>query len=124
MKRILLVGGDPNALQAYQRVLRRRFQIDTALGAEEAVEALRRRGPYAVVVADMHMPRINGAAFLTQLRDIAPRTVRIVLTGNADRQTETDAVERGHVFRFLTKPCPPEALAEALEAALAEYHHA
>jgi len=124
MKRILFVDDDPNALQAYQRVLRRRFQIDTALGAEEALEAMRRCGPYAVVVADMRMPRITGVAFLTQLRDIAPRTVRMVLTGNADQQTEIDAVERGHVFRFLTKPCPTEALVEALEAALAEYRHA
>ena len=61
---------------------------------------------------------------LSTWRDIAPRTVRMALTGNADQQTETDAVERGHVFRFLAKPCPPEALAEALEAALAEYCHA
>ena len=124
MKRILFVDDDANALQAYQRVLRRRFEIDTALGAEEALEAIHRRGPYAVVVADMRMPKMTGVAFLAQVRDIAPQTVRMVLTGNADEQTETDAIERGCVFRFLTKPCPLDALAEALEAALAEYCHA
>jgi DNA-binding NtrC family response regulator len=55
-ERILCVDDDPNILQAYQRALRKRFQIDVALGGEQALEAIVQQGPYAVVVADMQMP--------------------------------------------------------------------
>ncbi len=121
MSRILFVDDEPNNLQAYQRTLRRRFQIETALGPREALEAVRQRGPYAIVVADVRMPQMTGIELFGEIRKLAPATVRIILTGNADQQTAVDAFARGQVFRCLNKPCPPRLLAEALEAGLAQY---
>lgn len=120
-ERILCVDDDANILQAYQRALRKQFALETALGAEEALAAVSSRGPFAVVVADMRMPGINGVHLLMRIRELSPTTVRMMLTGNADQQTAMDAVNEGHVFRFMTKPCPPEQFAKALEAGLEQY---
>ena len=119
--RILFVDDDPNLLAALERNFRKQFSFDTALGGAEALESIRTRGPYAVVLADMNMPGMMGIELLERIRAESPHTVRMMLTGNADQQTAIDAVNRGEVFRFLNKPCPPEVLAPALEVGLK--HH-
>lgn len=120
-ERILCVDDDPNILSAYQRALRKEFQIEIALGGQEALEAVINDGPYAVVVADMQMPGMNGVELLRKVGEHAKETVRMMLTGNADQETALRAVNEGHIFRFMTKPCPPEAFAKALEAGIAQY---
>ena len=119
--KILFVDDDPNILDSYKRNLRKQFTVETALGPELGLAAIATNGPYAVVVADMQMPGMNGVQLLTRIEQTAPDTVRLMLTGNADQKTAADAVNEGHVFRFLTKPCDPEALARALEAGLKQY---
>ena len=119
--KILCVDDDANILAGYQRTLRKQFAIDIAVGPEAGLKAIEGQGPYAVVVADMQMPGMNGIQFLTKTREHAPDTVRVMLTGNADQKTAIDAVNQGHVFRFLTKPCSPEELASVLKTGLAQY---
>jgi response regulator RpfG family c-di-GMP phosphodiesterase len=119
--RILCVDDDPNILQAYQRTLRKQFQLETVLGAEAALMAVAQHGPYAIVVADMRMPGMNGVELLSRIKTTAPDTVRMMLTGNSDQQTALEAVNEGEIFRFLNKPCPPETLAKALQAGLRQY---
>ena len=118
---ILFVDDDPDVLAGYQRSLRKDFKIDTALGGATALAQISSRAPYSVVVADMRMPGMNGIEFLMELERTAPDTIRIMLTGNADQKTARDAVNQGHIFRFLTKPCPQEELAFSLRAALKQY---
>ncbi len=120
-EKILCVDDDPNILEAYQRALRKRLNIETALGGEEALAAIVNQGPYAVVVADMRMPGMNGVQLLAKVKEIAPDTVRMMLTGNADQQTALEAVNEGQIFRFMTKPCSPEDFAKVLEAGIAQY---
>lgn len=120
-ERILCVDDDPNILQAYQRALRKRLNIEPALGGEEALTAIVDQGPYAVVVADMRMPGMNGVQLLAKVKEITPDTVRMMLTGNADQQTALEAVNEGQIFRFMTKPCSPEDFAKVLEAGIAQY---
>lgn len=119
--RILCVDDEPDLLQGIQRALRKKFAIETALGPEEALKAIAESGPYAVIMADMRMPVMNGVQLLAKVREMSPDTVRMMLTGNADQQTAIDAVNDGHIFRFLNKPCPPEKIAAALEAALEQH---
>jgi response regulator RpfG family c-di-GMP phosphodiesterase len=116
--RILFVDDDPNLLAAFQRSFRKQYCFDTALGGAEALEFVRTRGPYALALVDMRMPGMDGIEVLENIRRISPDTVRMMLTGNADQQTAADAVNRGHVFRFLNKPAPPDVLIPALEAGL------
>ena len=120
--RILCVDDDPNILHAFQRALRRQFHIEIAVGGEEALKTVIDKGPYAVVVSDMQMPGMNGVELLKKVKEHEGDTVRMMLTGNADQQTALDAINEGHIFRFMTNPRHPDTLAKALTAGLAQYH--
>jgi response regulator RpfG family c-di-GMP phosphodiesterase len=119
--RVLFIDDDPYALAGYARIARRGFEVETATGGEEGLEVLAARGPFAVVVSDMRMPGINGAETLHRASKVAADTTRVLLTGHADLDSAIDAVNRGNVFRFLTKPCPPDALLAALRDAAAQH---
>lgn len=119
--RILFVDDDPNVLSAYQRTLRKRYTLDTASSGDAGLTLMEKDGPYAVIVADMQMPGMNGVDFLKHAMQKSPESVRLMLTGNADQKTAADAVNHGHVFSFLSKPCPAESLEAALENALRQY---
>ena len=120
-EKILFVDDDPNFLAACQRTLRWHFQIETAGGGEAGLAKMASHGPYAVVVADRQMPGMDGIEFLGAVRKNAPDTIRIMLTGNADLEGAVRVVNEGNIFRFLTKPCPPDVLARALKDAQAQY---
>lgn len=120
--KILIVDDDANVLAAFRRTLRTQFTFDTASSGEEALQLVNSAAePYAAILADVNMPGMDGIDLLEHVRGIAPDTVPLVLTGNADQQTAVCSVNRGRVFRFLNKPCPPETLGPALEAALQQY---
>ena len=119
--KILFVDDESNVLEAYQRNLRKHFTIDTALSGDLGLKLMSHRGPYAVVVADMQMPAMNGVEFLTLAQQRAPDSVRLMLTGNADQKTAVEAVNKGHVYQFLNKPCPPEMLLLALNNAIRQH---
>ena len=120
-ERILLVDDDCNILDGYRRILSREFQMDTALGGEQALKLVAENGPYAVVVSDMRMPGMDGIQLLSKVRSLTPNTVRVMLTGNADMDTAIDAINEGNIFRFLNKPCGKEMMAKTLTAALVQY---
>ncbi|MEZ5481386.1 MAG: response regulator [Porticoccaceae bacterium] len=120
-ERILFVDDEPNILQAYQRTLRKSFNVVPATGGKQALEIAGKEGPFPVVVSDMNMPEMNGAQFLSVMKEKYPDTVRIMLTGNADQGTVVSAVNVGDVYRFLNKPCSPEEMTSAINAALS--HH-
>ncbi|HKX30787.1 MAG TPA: HD domain-containing phosphohydrolase [Blastocatellia bacterium] len=120
-EKILCVDDERNVLEAYQRSLRKEFEIEIATGAAEGLEAVANRGPFAVIVSDMRMPHMDGIRFLARVKEVSPDSVRIMLTGNADQQTAIQAVNEGSIFRFLNKPCSPQNLAVALNAAIHQY---
>ena len=116
--RVLCVDDDPQLLDGLRNVLRRRFDVTTAPGGREGLQSLAQSGPFTVVVSDFRMPEMNGAEFLRCVRDIAPDTVRILLTGQASWEDTISAVNEGYIFRFLGKPCPPPVLLKALDGAV------
>jgi response regulator RpfG family c-di-GMP phosphodiesterase len=118
---ILLVDDEPNVLLGYERVLHSEFKTHTAVGGAAALNSIRTRGPYAVVLSDMRMPEMDGIEFLTKAKHLAPDATRIMLSGYADVKTALSAVNEGNIFRFLTKPCSKEILAGTLTAGLAQH---
>lgn len=121
LNKVLFVDDEPEVLAAFKRNLRKHFNIETAEGGERALEMISRNGPYAVIVTDMRMPSMSGLELLERVALVSPRTVRLMLTGNVDQETAINAVNRGHVFRFLNKPCSLDILRAYLELALKEY---
>lgn len=120
-ERILFVDDELNLLEGMRRQLRNQFNLETSSSGAEALQVMTAAGPYAVAVADMRMPGMNGIQFLRKAKEVAPQTVRIMLTGNADQQTAVDAVNEGSIFRFLSKPCSLEVLTQALHAGIDQY---
>jgi len=120
-ERILCVDDEVHVLSAYRRMLRKLFHIETAKSGQDALDTVQSDGPFAVVLSDMRMPGMDGVDLLARIRKLVPSTVRIMLTGNSDQQTAMDAVNRGSIFAFLTKPCPPELLAATLNRGIQQY---
>jgi len=120
-EKILLVDDEIAILQGYQRLLHREFNTTIATGGGAGLVEIERTGPYAVVVSDMRMPKMDGAEFLAKVKNLSPDTVRVMLTGNADMQTAVRAVNDGNIFRFLTKPCTKDTLAKILTASLMQH---
>lgn len=120
-ERILFVDDDENVLEAYQRKFQHVLKVRTALGPHAGLRELQEKGPFAVVVADMNMPHMNGIEFLKEVQACAPDTVRMMLTGAADLNVVMNAVNDGNVFRFLKKPCPSKQMADALLAGIRQY---
>ena len=119
--KILIIDDDADLLAGLRRQFRKKFDLSTAQSGEQALSLVKSEGPFAVAISDMRMPGMDGVGLLGALRKAAPDTVRMMLTGNADRQTAIDAVNEGNIFRFFTKPCPPEVLAKGIEAGLGQY---
>ena len=120
-EQILFVDDDPNILEAYERKLQQALRVCTAQGPHTGLRDIKEKGPFAVVIADMHMPKMNGVEFLKKVKEIAPDTIRMMLTGNADINVAMKAVNEGDIFRFLTKPCPSKLMGDSLIAGINQY---
>lgn len=120
--RILCVDDEPNVLEGLVANLRRRYRVQTAANGPAGLEIIAQQTePFAAVVSDMQMPGMDGATFLAQVRKVTPDTTRLLLTGHAELTAAVAAVNDGGVFRFLTKPCPPDQLLRAMADACRQY---
>jgi response regulator RpfG family c-di-GMP phosphodiesterase len=119
--KILLVDDDPNILQGYQRQLHKDVDIETAQSGSEGLKLLQEKGPFAVIISDLRMPGMDGIAFLSDTRKQSPDSVRVMLTGHADLEAAINAVNKGNIFRLLTKPCPAENLLQTVQDSIRQY---
>ena len=120
-QRVLFVDDEPQVLEGIQRTLRRQVDMETASSGAEALWLMREGASFALVVSDMRMPAMNGAQFLAKVREQQPDTIRMILSGQADLESAIAVVNEGHIYRFLTKPCPADRLLEAIEDGLNQY---
>ena len=116
-KTVLCVDDEPNILDGLKRQLRKEFQVHTAVGGRQALAAIARDGPFAVVLSDYNMPEMNGVELLRRVREAAPDTVTLMLTGRADLDIVVAALHEGQIFRFLNKPVRPEVLLQSVHDA-------
>lgn len=118
---ILCVDDEPMILDSLTLTLGRQFEVITATSGAEGLVALKARPEMSVIVSDMRMPNMNGAEFLQHAAELAPNSVRMLLTGETDLDSAIRAVNDGRIFRFLKKPCPPPDLMKALLVAYQQY---
>ena len=110
VRTLLLVDDEAFILTALQRVLRGQgYRILKASSAEEGLELLA-LNEVQVIVSDQRMPGMNGTEFLCRVKEMYPDTIRIVLSGYTDLALVTEAINRGAIFRFLSKPWEDEQL--------------
>ncbi len=120
--RLLCVDDEPSVVAGIAANLRKEVQVVTATSGALGLEAIDRGPAFAVVISDMHMPQMNGVAFLSEVRRRAPDTVRLLLTGNADLETAILAVNEGQLFRFLRKPASVPELKSVVLAAVEQHN--
>lgn len=114
---LLLVDDEENVLRALLRLFRRDgYRVLTASSVDEAYDLLA-RNHVQVILSDQRMPQVSGTEFLGRVKELYPDTVRLVLSGYTDLATVTDAINRGAIYRFLTKPWNDDELREHIREA-------
>ncbi len=122
-QKLLLVDDEPNVLSALSRLLRREgYTIMTASSPSEAFEHLARE-PIQVIISDQRMQEMSGTEFLTRVRQRFPDTVRLVLTGYNELEPVTAAINRGDIYKFLSKPWDDDQLREHIREAFRMVKH-
>jgi response regulator RpfG family c-di-GMP phosphodiesterase len=121
LPRLLLVDDEPSVISAITRRLRGEYEAFSANDGAQALRVLEHAGEMDIIISDMRMPGMSGAALLADTCKIYPDMVRILLTGQTDFESAIAAVNEGQIFRFLVKPCPVELLRVQLKAALRQH---
>nr|WP_321512895.1 HD domain-containing phosphohydrolase [uncultured Pseudodesulfovibrio sp.] len=121
LARVLLVDDEPNVLSALRRQLRDLYEIEVETDPATALLSIDKKKPFAAVVSDFKMPKMNGIEFLNEFKKLSPDTTRVMLTGYADLDNAIRAVNDGNVFRFLTKPCDTDTLLKNVKEAVKQH---
>jgi Response regulator containing a CheY-like receiver domain and an HD-GYP domain len=119
--KVLMVEAAANPLGSLREQLAKRFDLTCAVGAEEALKAVRANGPFAVVLTDLKLPKKDGPGLLELIGRAFPHTVGLLMASHADVDLAVGAIMDGKAFRCVTKPASPEMLARNIEAALAQH---
>lgn len=116
----LVVDDEPDILDAIRRMFRRNYRVLTAQRADEALDIVEEQ-PVQVVMTDQRMPQMTGIEFLAELREHYPHIVRVLFTGYSDIDHVIDAINEGHVYRYISKPWKPAELKLFVEQAFEYY---
>ncbi|MBL7690350.1 MAG: response regulator [Flavipsychrobacter sp.] len=106
---ILYVDDEMNNLISFKAVFRIKYNVLTAISGEEAIKLLK-NNTVDIIITDQRMPNMTGVEFLESILDEYPDPIRILLTGYADMNAVIDAVNKGKIFHYLTKPWNEEEL--------------
>jgi len=115
---LLFVDDEQRVLNSMRIMFRREFDLHLASSGAEAIRIVE-DNDIDVIVSDHRMPEMTGVEVLSRVREVSPRTVRILLTGYADLDSVEGSINEGEVFRFLTKPCPLPQLKDTVARAAA-----
>ncbi len=118
---VLCVDDEPSIVEALCAVLADEYDAQCATSAAQALQKVNELERLAVVVSDMRMPGMDGASFLHEVMLRRPDVTRILLTGDSGRDLAVDAVNKGQIFRFLTKPAVVRDILHAVEAGVIQY---
>lgn len=116
---ILYVDDEPDNLLAFRSVFRRFFNVYTASGGHEAIEFLQEQN-VDLILSDQRMPQMTGVELLRQVSDDFPGIIRMIVTGYSEMDPILQAVEKGQVAQYITKPWKVEELKSILADALSE----
>jgi serine/threonine-protein kinase len=116
--RVLFVDDEVRILAALKSIFRDKYEVETVMSGDSAVELLKRKS-FHVVVSDQRMPGMQGVDLLRHVREVTPKTVRLLLTGYSDLASIVGSINEGEVYRFVSKPWDNDELATTLREAVA-----
>lgn len=117
---ILIIDDEKDNLDALFRLLRTQFQVTTTVSPFEALKLIQTE-TYHVIISDQRMPEMTGVELLEKAKKLKPDTTRILLTGYTDIESVIDAINRGNIYRYISKPWDPEDLRITLRQANDNY---
>ncbi|MEZ6046054.1 MAG: response regulator [Planctomycetaceae bacterium] len=119
--KVLVIDDEPNVIQACKRALKRGgFNVIGTTDPNEALEVIKSQ-EISVIISDQRMPEIQGSALMEKVKDLAPDTVRVILTGYADINAAIDSINSGNVFRYISKPWDDDALRATISEAAEKF---
>ena len=117
---VLYVDDEENNLVSFKAVFRIKYKVLTAISGEAAIKLLK-ENDVNVIITDQRMPNMTGVEFLETIIEDHPLPTRILLTGYADMNAVIDAVNKGKIFHYLTKPWNEEELDMTIKKAYEVY---
>jgi signal transduction histidine kinase len=117
---LLVVDDEPDVVKSIKDLFRLDYRVLGTTRPSEALEILGHNDVH-VLLTDQRMPEMSGVEFLGKTRAEHPETIRLLMTGYADIRTVIDAINRGHVYRYITKPWDPEELQTIIKDAVERY---
>ncbi|MBS1706093.1 MAG: response regulator [Armatimonadetes bacterium] len=118
---VLGVDDELSVLDGIKLTLRNSGTVITSTNPIEALEQLGMGLAPSAIISDMRMPQMSGSEFLRRCREVCPDATRILLTGQADLSSAIEAINDGRIFRFLSKPVPPDVLRNAVSDAIEQH---
>lgn len=117
---ILYVDDEMNNLVSFKATFRLKYNVFTAISGEEAMKLLEEHQIH-IIITDQRMPSMTGVEFLERILEKHPEPMRILLTGYADLNAVIDAVNKGKIFHYLSKPWNEEELELTIQRAMEIY---
>ena len=114
--KILFLDDEEKNLKSFKSLLRRDYEIDLANSSQEAFQLLKTK-EFHIIITDQRMPDITGTEFLKVIVEKYPKPIRILLTGYADIEAVIDAINKGNVYRYMTKPWEEEDMKQTIHTA-------
>lgn len=113
---VLYVDDEEHNLMSFKATFRIKYKVYTAISGEDAIKIMDEK-PVDIIITDQRMPNMTGVEFLESILDRYPDPMRILLTGYADLNAVIDAVNKGKIFHYLTKPWNEEELDMTIQRA-------
>lgn len=117
---ILCLDDEVDIVDSLERLFRRTYQVFKATSADQGLEILRREH-VSLIISDQRMPGMTGVEFLKESKKYCPEAIRILLTGYTDIDSAVDSINKGEVYRYLTKPWDPADLVNTVHKAIERY---
>ena len=117
---ILFVDDEENNLFSFKANFRIKYNVHTAISGEDGLKILQEK-PIDIIITDQRMPNMTGVEFLSKSLETHPEPMRILLTGFADMNAVIDAVNKGKIYHYLSKPWNEKELDDTIQRAFKEY---
>lgn len=114
--RVLYLDDEENNLRSFKAAFRREYDVYTADTSEKAFDIVKSIKPQ-VIFSDQRMPVTSGVEFFNAVRQVFPDPVRILITGYTDINDIIEAINKGHIYRYITKPWNENEIRVAIENA-------